>query len=648
MSSDTDSDKEQARQDRPRSFFADLKRRKVFRVLAAYAVVAWLLLQIVSILAEAFPVPDWTMAFSTIVLVLGFPVAAALSWAFQVTPDGVVLDVRSAERLPVDKSRLIHFVDVLIIAALLIVVAFLYFSRATPSDDEIPVAVLPFQNLSEDQGASYLSEGIADDIRARLNGLSQLKTAARSSSKSLYEKGFDVQEIGDRLDVEHVLEGSFQKVDDRIRVTAQLVDVNTGFNRWSKTYDTQFDNVLELQNNISLVVASELEVVLSKETRKVLAARPTEDPRAYDYLLQAKDYLFRPRTDDNLDHAATLFGRAIEFDPDLALGYAGLCRTEVARYMHSGDTAYVESAEEFCDRALTLDASLSDVHTALGEMYLWMGRIDDAEDSFRRAIDINPSAIDAFHGMGDVFAEQGKLVEAEARFRAAIEIMPSNWLSYNQLAWFLFQQNRYVEAIDEYKRVIELTPDNSNAYNNVGAMFYMLGEFDDAADYFRSSLAITQGRAAYSNTGTMYYLAGNYVEAAAMFELAVAEADKDPRLWSNLADAQRFLDGGDAISRISYEKAIQLAEVQIDVSGDDRALFTYLAWFHVNTSQPEAARGYLEKAAAMRGEDAEQAYLTAMTHALLGDAEATETSILKSIELGISPTIINATPELGR
>lgn len=633
---------------RPGRWFRDLRRRKVFRVMAAYGVVAWLILQATDILTGAFPFPNWTVAAMTVVLALGFPIAAALSWAFQVTPEGVVLDLAEARPLSKNRSRLIHSLDVIVICSLLIVVAYLSlgdtFTRT--SSGQTRVAVLPFENLSNDQSVTYLSEGIADDIRARLYDVPQLLLAARSSSASIFGKGLDIQTIGERLTVEHVLEGTIRKSDDRIRVTVQLVDTNSGIARWVKTYDTRLDDVLEMQTNISLAVTSQLEVLLSKDVRQTLSRNPTDDPVAYDYYLQAENYINRPRTETNLDLASSLYSQAIDRDPRFALGYAGLCKVAIGRYRETSDTAHIDNAVSNCQQALGLDPSLSEVHTALGKMYVSLSQWDQAEFAFQKAIDLDPRDVEAFAGMADVFAARERYVEAEERLNTAIDLLPANWIGYSRLAHFLIQRGRFEEAVANYRRVVEFTPDNPGAFNDLGVAYFLMGDFENAAVSFRQSLELEPRRSAYSNTAYMSYLAGDIEQAVQFFEKATREADDDYKLWGNLADAQRFVEGLDAAAQLSYEKAIELAQLEINASAAEGEDLTNLAWYHVNLGNFEIAERYLESAASMPNRTAEQFYVEALVHSLLGNAEPAEAAILEAKERGISQAILDATPEL--
>lgn len=628
--------------------FATLQRKRVFRVVAAYAVVAWLLLQIVDVISGALPVPNWTLTAATVTAAIGFPAAALLAWAFQVTPSGIKLDLDPSRESTGRFGSVLRYFDVVVIAVLLAAVALLswgHIFQTVPADRRFTMAVLPFENLSGDPDDQYLSRGIADDIRARLYEVPQLLIAASRSSRALFEQNLDIRSIGERLGVEHVLEGSVRRSGDRLKVSVQLVDVATGFNRWSKTYNPPVDDILDMQNDISLVVASELEMLLSPELRELLANDPTDDPLAYDYYLQARNFRQRPLNDENLRLAQDYFERAIREDEDFALAYAGLCQTYIAKYRLTGNTRHVGDAESNCRRALAIDRRLSEVHTALGELYMSTGALEQAESGFRRAIDIDPRSVEAHTGLGDLYARRQQPKEAEEWYRTSIRLLPGNWDGYNHYARFLLTHGRFREAIVQYRRVLELTPGNANAYNDIGAAYFLLGEFGEAAEYYRQSLQIEPGAAAYSNTGTMYYYAGDFESAATMFLEAAEEAEYDYRLWGNLADAERFVAGKTA--RETYLKAVELAMRQLEVNPGDDAVLTNLAWYHVNIGNLAEARRFLSRARALESSDAEQLYTSALVLTLLGEQGAAQAAMLKAMNLGFPAAIVEATPELG-
>lgn len=632
----------------PTSWLHELRQKRVFRAVASYGVSAWLLLQIVDVVSGALPVPDWTMSAAAVAVACGFPLAAIIAWTFQITPDGVVLDVGNAPRRRVTLRSVARQFDIFVIAALVGLVVFLSYGRvfATAAPDErFAVAVLPFENLSSDPSDGYLSEGIAGDIRNRLLGVPQLLVAAGRSSRELSTQGLDIREIGSRLNVEHILEGSVRRSGDVIRVSVQLVDVASGFNRWSQNYDTDIDSLLELENDIALVVASELELLLSPDLRTIVADAPTEDSVAHGLYLQARDYFNRPRTDDNLLQAQRRFEDAIAQDPRFALAHAGLCQTLVERFEQFGDTALIDEAEQQCPRALALDDDVSPVHTALGDLYLATGRLDEAAREYEAAIALNTRALDAQTGLANALARLGRIDEAQAQYEIAIDMLPGNWLGYAGYAHFLLTQGRLEAAIEQYERVIELAPGSANAYNNMGVAYYFLGDFEAARDHYAKSTSIDPNRAAYSNTGTMHYYLGEYEHAAALFRLAASEADKDYRLWGNLADAQRFIEAERDASASSYERAVELALARLAVDGEDRDALTNLAWYYANLGRNVAARDSLSKALALGEPSADQHYLRAITLALLGDDDAARDAIQTALGAGALAAMIDATPE---
>lgn len=628
--------------------FGDLKRRKVFRVMGAYAVSAWLILQVVDVMSGALPVPDWTMAAATIILALGFPVAAALSWAFQVTPQGLKLDMTTTDAMPVNRFRLIHFIDVVIIFILIVVVILLTFSKTFSglgADDQVRIAILPLENISDATEIDYLGTGIADDVRARLYELPQLLIAARSSSNALAARKLDARDIGSRLGVDHVLEGSLLKDGNRVRVLMELVDVNTGFASWSKSYNTAFEDVLAMQNNISLVVASQLEIILTPDVREALAKSPTDNVDAFNFYTQATEYMDRPASLDNADHAEELYRKAIDLDPEFALGFAGLCKVELRRYALGGATEHFVAAEQYCRQAMDLDTGFSEAHITLGSLYIRSGRLDQAMEAFQTALDLDATSIEAFAGIGQVFMRQGNFVDAEARFKTAVEARPGNWRGYELLAYFMLTQGRLDEAVTYYERMLELSPDNASGYNSLGAVYYMRGDFLLAAENFEQSLAMSPSRSALSNIGTMYYYGGDHERAAAMFRQAAEAASGDYRLWGNLADALRFVDGREGESESFYERAIEMALENAEVAGHDGSSYTNLAWYYANLQDAESADRYLRLAEGLVSLDGEQTYTAALVFALLGDADRARTTILSAIDLGFPRVVIDATPE---
>jgi TolB-like protein len=286
----------------PRSFFAELKRRNVYKVAVAYAVVSWLLLQAASILFPTFEAPPWVMKVFVVVIVLGFPAALILSWAFEITPEGIkrAEDVMPNESITRRTGRKLDF---LIIGILLLVIGIFAFGRfgkraptmAAPSvaaAQAIPeksIAVLPFENFSADKENAFFADGVQDDILTALAKVADLKVISRASVMS-YAAGAkrNLREIGQALGVAHVLEGSVRRAGDKVRVSAQLVDTRTDSHLWADTYDRDLADVFAIQSDIAQQIANQLQAKLSPSEKSSIAERPTKDITAYDLYLRAK------------------------------------------------------------------------------------------------------------------------------------------------------------------------------------------------------------------------------------------------------------------------------------------------------------------------------------------------------------------------
>src|SRR6266849_1459322 len=282
----------------PKKFFGELKRRNVYKVAVAYAVVAWLLIQGATQVFPFFEIPNWAIRLVVLLLIIGFPVALILAWAFELTPEGI----KRAEDVDLSKSitrRTGRKLDFLIIAILLLVIGVFAYQRFGPGrkalitvPSAIPeksIAVLPFENLSEKKANAYFTDGVQDEILANL---AELKVISRASVM-LYKSGNprNLREIGQQLGVAHVLEGSVQRSANRVRVTAQLIDARTDAHLWAQTYDRDLADVFAIQSEIAKTIADQLQARLSPGEKAAIEQRPTADLAAFDLYTRAKTLL---------------------------------------------------------------------------------------------------------------------------------------------------------------------------------------------------------------------------------------------------------------------------------------------------------------------------------------------------------------------
>src|SRR3984893_1258482 len=360
------------------NFFAELKRRNVYKVAVAYAVVAWLTIQAASIFLPAFNAPQWAMQFIILVLVIGFPIALAFSWAFEITPEGIKLESEIEPNKSIARRTGRKIVAVTTALAVVAAGLFVYqLVRSRPSTAAAApsaiitsksIAVLPFDNLSDDKSNAYFTEGVQDEILTRLAKVADLKVIARTSTQRFKSAPENLPDIARQLGVANILEGSVQKVGDQVRVNVQLINAMTNAHLWADIYDRKLTDIFAVESDIAKTVADTLQAKLSSSAEQVLASRPTENPEAHELYLKGR-YFWNRRTGANLQKAADYFQQAIGKDSRYALAFSGLadCHVLLPAYAELGSNPRDElpKALEAAHKAVELDDTLGEAHTSL-------------------------------------------------------------------------------------------------------------------------------------------------------------------------------------------------------------------------------------------------------------------------------------------
>ena len=426
------------------NFFAELKRRNVYKVAVAYAVVAWLLLQGASIILPSFEAPAWTMKVLIVALMLGLPVAIILAWAFEITSEGIVRADDVAPNKSITRKTGRKLTGVIIAVTLAAFGLFLFqilrntsvvrSAPNTPTPETAPqpnsksIAVLPFVNMSSDKENEYFVDGLTEEILNRLAQISELKVPGRTSSFAFKEKNSDLRQIGTALGVAHVLEGSVRKSGDRLRITAQLVRTGDGFHLWSQSYDRKLDDVFAIQEEIARAIAGALSVQL-KLGIEGQAERPTQDMEAYDNYLQART-LIALRTPDSLRRATLLLEHAVQRDPGFAKAWAYLADVHASdRFFGLGAMKEsLDEAEKEARKALTLDDSIAPAHAALAEVLRGRFQWLESETENRRAVELSPGDADIHAHYAAMLMTVGHMDAALAHARRASELEPLAWI----------------------------------------------------------------------------------------------------------------------------------------------------------------------------------------------------------------------------
>jgi TolB-like protein/Flp pilus assembly protein TadD len=441
---------------------AELKRRRVYPVIAAYAVIAFILLQIGEITFGPLGLPNWVMVSLIAVVITGFPVVVVLAWVFDITPTGIQRTI-SAEQV----------------------------------DDRPSIAVLPFVDMSPEQDQGYFCEGVAEEILNALTKIRRLSVAARSSSFQFKAGGHDVREIGRVLNVKTILEGSVRKSGDRLRVTAQLVKASDGYHLWSRTFDEEIDDVFAIQDEIAKCIATELVETLTPTEQSAIQTTSTTDVGAYEYYLRGRQFFKRFRKMD-IEYARQMFLQAIEIDAEFALAWAGYadCHSFLIMYVDP-QASYREEANKASKRALELAPNLAEAHASRGLACLVCEDFDDAEEEFKKAIELNPCLFEAYYYYARTEFHRGNVERAAELFKQAAEADPVDYQSRCLRIQILRGLGRIDDAIAEaeesisvVKKHLEWSPDDARAYYLGAGSLILLGEIDRAKRWLTRAIEI--------------------------------------------------------------------------------------------------------------------------------------------------------------
>src|SRR5438067_12134272 len=406
-------------------FFEELKRRKVYRVAAAYIIAAGFIIQIASAVFPAWELPNWAFRFVVVLLLIGFPISLILAWAYDLTPQGI--RATPAPRTH-RRQNLIMLIAIGVVVSA--VGGFFLFPRASARNVEKSIAVLPFQSLSDEKENAYFADGMQDDILTNLSKIGDLKVISRMSVMSYRGDGVrNAREIGKALGVASLLEGSVRRSGNRVRVNVQLINASNDEHIWAEDYDRDLTDVFAIQTDLAQKIASSLQAKLSPNEKARLDRRPTQNSDAYLLYLQAHDYA--TRMDDihgAQAKAVPLFEQAIKLDPNFALAYADLSIAQSWLY-HSSDPlpAWREKARLNADEALRLQPDLPEGRLALGFSYYYGDRdYERALAEFETARRGLPNEAQAYLAIGSIQRRQGKWDESNANLEKAAALDPKN------------------------------------------------------------------------------------------------------------------------------------------------------------------------------------------------------------------------------
>ena len=458
----------------PKGFFGELKRRNVYKVAVAYAIVGWLLIQIATQVFPFLEIPTWVVRLVIALVAIGFPVALIIAWAFEATPEGI-RRTSVADAIPANRNKNRTWIYVAVVGAAFSIGLFfigrysakpgtLRHSEATTAS-AIPaksIAVLPFQNLSEEKANAYFAEGIQNEILTKLAMVRDLKVISRTSTVKYQSKPDNLKTVAQELGVASILEGAVQRGGNKVRVNVQLIDARTDTHLWAKSYDRDLQDVLRVESEVAGEIAEALKANLSPSETHVLAAPRTQNAEAYDLFLRGQFEFYRAENApiaDAYDRADSFYRQALARDPNFAEAAAGLAYSRLSRHWFVSSLAPAELYEvkSIIDRALTHSPDSPEAHTSLGVLYYWGHR---------------------------------QYEEALSEFDRALELQPNNALAQQFCGWVRRRLGQWERALADVKKAQELDPRDPQIPSSTAAIYATLRLWKDAEQAAMRSLTL--------------------------------------------------------------------------------------------------------------------------------------------------------------
>jgi len=517
------------------NFFAELKRRNVYKVAIAYIVGGWALSQGIAQVFPVFDVPTWAIRVLVVLIVAGLPVALVLAWMFELTPQGIKR-TETADAMPAATRRKKHvWIYVVVVGVLMSVGLFLLgrysavtgaprpitqpearpgFQSQTATVPDKSIAVLPFDNLSRDPDNAYFAEGVQDEILTRLAKIGDLKVISRTSTEKYKSAPANLREIAQQLGVANIVEGSVQKANDQVRVNVQLINALTDAHLWADTYDRKLLDIFSAETEIAKTIADTLQAKLSGSEKSAISKKPTANPEAYELYLKAR-FFWNKRTGNDLKTAADYFQRAIDADPSYGSAYAGLAQSYllIPVFGAGAPREFFPKATAAAHRAIKLDETSAEGHSTLAMLLLFDFKFKESEDEFRRAIELNPNYAPARFWYGECLMYLGRFVEGIAQINRAHELDPLSLVYSSNLGWAYHIARQDDQAITQLQKVIESDRGFHMAYFYLGMAYESKGMYEEAIAAYKTSRDLSGGYPGITGLGHAYAAAGQRSEA---------------------------------------------------------------------------------------------------------------------------------------
>jgi TolB-like protein len=589
-------------------FFEELKRRKVYRVAVAYVVAAGGIIQLASAAFPAWELPNWALRLVIVFLLIGFPIALILAWAFDVTPEGIRTTPKIESSRPTHRQRNIA---VLLLVGLLIsgAAGFFLLPRASARRLDKSIAVLPFENLSDDKENAYFADGIQDDILTNLAKIGDLKVVSRTSVMGYRGKPSSLREIGKTLGVSAILEGTVRKSGNRVRLNVQLINAEDDGHLWAQEYDRDLTDVFAIQTDLAQKIAAELQAKLSPSEKAQLMRKPTENSEAYLAFVQARDLQTHQEDLEKLKQAERLYERALQLDSEFALAIAGYSQLESwIFHTYDPDPVRRDKARRLATRALGLRPDLPEGHLARGfAHYYGDSDFDAALREFEVARSGLPNSYEVYLALGAIQRRQGRWTESNANLAKAAILNPKDSWALQNLALSYEMMRDYGNARKTLDRAMKIDAKSLSLWE-IKAKVAMEEKGD--LSLAEEGLAKIEQMPDSSVPDKSYYLCtakGNlrllqhrYADALSAAEAVADEsllqkAGALPEKYVVIGCARKGLDD-EAGAREVFTKAKELAQSRVKAAPSDAGCRIQLATTHAFLGEKDAAFAEVRRA----------------------------------------------------
>jgi TolB-like protein/Tfp pilus assembly protein PilF len=502
------------------NFFAELKRRNVYKVAVAYIVAGWALSQGIAQVFPVFDVPNWIIRLIVVLIIIGLPVALVLAWTLEITPEGIKR-TETADAMPGGGRKRKHAWIYVVVIGAAISIGLFCLGRYTAQDSthsaELPaksIAVLPFDNLSRDPDNAYFAEGVQEEILTRLAKVADLKVIARASTQKFKSAPKSLSEIANQLGVANILEGSVQKANDQVRVNVQLVSAMTEAHLWADTYDRKLTDIFAVESEIAKAVADALQAKLSGSEKNSIAKVPTTNPEAYELYLKGR-FFWNKRTGADLRKAIDYFNQAIAKDPNYALAYLGLADSYLLlpNYGNAPTQESITPARDALKKVLELDDSSVEAHASTGLLDLLELHLEAATLELERAVQLKPNYATAHHWLMYSHLTLGQFDAAFLDAKRALELDPLSLIINADVAWTYVCARRFDDAERQARKTLEMGPEFFRAHYYLGQVLQLKGRLADAISEYQKAFDLNSDPYSLGLLGQAYARNGQTDEA---------------------------------------------------------------------------------------------------------------------------------------